>query len=238
MATMKNMARNLLLALFLNKYRPVMGRMGAYVFYEDAKCMKDGTRIYGTFLYGYDDSRMQGKGFTKENYYGPCKYFDGGYYDFMYSKSSGGSYMQNGYCITCNGVVGCSKTQDDCSDFQTSMPSNLYTSTGNQQYTNENSSENNVSYELMQQVEENVYEEASAASEGDLATIYAMLGVFIGMMSLFAIFTSSKGIKRLRQSKASVDTSEFLQGFDEAANKARNSLPQEVKDVIQDGVLA
>lgn len=69
----------------------------AYIYYEDAECISGGY-IVGKAIYAYDNYRMKGKGFVKKNYQGPCKYFQGGYFDFMYDGIDG-SYMKNGYCI-------------------------------------------------------------------------------------------------------------------------------------------
>ena len=71
--------------------------MSAYIYYKDAACT-DGSYIKGQFIYAYDHKRMSGKGFKIQKYYGPCKYFEGGKYDFMYGDRDG-KYMRDGYCI-------------------------------------------------------------------------------------------------------------------------------------------
>jgi hypothetical protein len=137
-----------------------------------------------------------------------------------------GSYMKNGYCITCNGMIGCTSVEDDCSYFQTSIPNNIYTSTGNQQDTNKYTSSSNggsegdnVDYELAAQVEYALYQEANSfASQNAFEAVYALIGVFGGLASLFSLYTSIKGIKRLRLSKASGDTSEFLKDLGDDIN--------------------
>ena len=69
----------------------------AFIYYQDASCSNDGD-ITGTAIYAYNNKRMSGRGFVKENYHGNCKYFQGGYFDFMYDSVEN-SYMKNGYCI-------------------------------------------------------------------------------------------------------------------------------------------
>mmetsp|Transcript_16166 Transcript_16166/g.19757 ORF Transcript_16166/g.19757 Transcript_16166/m.19757 type:complete len:224 (-) Transcript_16166:294-965(-) len=189
--------------------------LNAYVYYEDAECVKN-NGIAGTLIYAYDDSRMSGQGFVKESYYGPCKYFEGGYHDFMYDAYDG-NYMENGYCITCNGLIGCSATQYDCSDFQTSMPANPYTlsieQSSNNYTSTSDSSDETIPYELVESVENAVYSEVSSSSQGS-SPIYALLGAFTGMIALLSMYTTWRVMKRLRRSKASVDTSDFLDGLD------------------------
>ena len=88
----------LLVTLLLERLCITSAYTKAYLYYKDAEC-SSGSKISGTLVYAYNDSRMKGKGFTKKNYHGPCKYFEGGFYDFMYSSNDDGSYMQSGYCI-------------------------------------------------------------------------------------------------------------------------------------------
>jgi hypothetical protein len=84
------------LSLFLFQI-PRVHADAAYVYYEDAECIS-GNYIEGKLIFAYDTSSMKGHGFTLKNYNGPCKYFEGGRFDFMYG-SPNGSFMKNGYCV-------------------------------------------------------------------------------------------------------------------------------------------
>lgn len=208
----------LLILQILGNFQTTHGMgIGAYIYYEGAECVKKDSMIHGTFIYAYDNSRMSGKGFVKQNYYGPCKYFEGGFYDFMYASDSGKSYMKTGYCAECHGMVGCTKTPYNCTEFQSLVPSKAYTLSSSSSFEDNGDSFNtNSNYEAMEQVAEQVeygvYQEISAASlsyDGSVF-VFALLGMFSGLTALMVIYVGMTGIKRIRKSKASIDTTEFL----------------------------
>ncbi len=97
--------------------------LNAYLYYEDAVCTGD-NYISGTLAYDYgDENKLYGlKGFTVEKYDGPCYYFRGGFYNFDYGEPENGLYMSQGYCLKCNGAVGCSPTTDSCREFASVEP--------------------------------------------------------------------------------------------------------------------
>ena len=212
----------------------------AYIYYTDgASCISNSDRISGTLIYAYNSNRMSGRGIVKENYHGPCKYFDGGHYDFMYQRSSGSgsSYMLDGYCIECNGMVGCTKTQNDCSDFQTSIPTNAYTSTGTNQQTNSSSTTVNVnatiSLAVMDGVEASIYQEISGASSSarpDSFFLFALAGVGCGLMALVVSSTTVKMLRRKIQMKkktstiSSIDSNELLKDGTSTSCSSTNSI--------------
>lgn len=224
----------LTLLLTLTNLHTTTARMGvyAYIFYEDATCVNNNQMIEGTFIYAYDNPRMSGKGFTRKNYYGPCKYFDGGFYDFMYGSSSSSSssgsgkkssYMKTGYCATCNGMVGCTKTPYNCTDFQSVVPTNAYTLSSSSSSSSSSTSEEdntNSNYEAMEQstknLEKEVYQEIAAASlsnsgSDDSVAIFALLGMLSGLTVLMILYVGMASYKKIRRSKASIDTSGFLE---------------------------
>ena len=106
----------LILVLAMQKY---CNALNAYLFYENAQC--SGTNsIDGDLVYQYDESSMMNtEGFIVEEYSGPCNYFDGGYHDFLNESNETDNYMIQGYCVTCDGVVGCSAAEDECDEFFT-----------------------------------------------------------------------------------------------------------------------
>ncbi len=222
--TSSSRSDNILRLLLLLTYVPqqVMAQLEAYIYYKDAECVKN-NMVSGTLVYAYTAARMSGRGMIKENYYGPCKYFEGGYHDFMYGTMDG-SYMKTGYCINCNGVIGCTKTKYSCSDFQTLVPRKSYTSslsTSNQtdSFSSSETEEDDVSEvlseeteEALQKVEYEVYKAISMSSVNTEQSLvfFSILGMFCGCLSMFIMSSTIKGIKKLRRSKASIDTSHFL----------------------------
>ncbi len=191
--------------------------MNAYIYYKDAQCSNSTNKILGTLVYGYSDQRMTGRGIVKKNYNGPCKYFDGGFYDFMYeNKEKTGTFMLNGYCMTCHGVVGCSTTKNDCSGFQSYIPqSNVYTSTGNSQSTGSYGGGGSISYEIADEVENSVYKEINNSARGS-DSMYAVLGVMCGVTLFFILVVSSKITKRMlmKGRRVRIDPVKLMEGDD------------------------
>jgi hypothetical protein len=98
--------------------------LSSYLYYENATCSGD-THIEGDVVYEYDDSSsMNTNGFVVEEYNGPCNYLDGGSYNFWNGRAENDIYMTKGYCITCDGVIGCSPVYDTCDEFYTIAPTN------------------------------------------------------------------------------------------------------------------
>lgn len=193
----------------------------AYIYYKDAQCSNSTNKILGTLVYGYNEQRMKGRGIVKENYNGPCKYFDGGFYDFMYeTKEKTGVFMLNGYCLQCHGVVGCSKTKNDCSGFQSYIPQeNIYTSTGSSQNTGGSyGGGGSISYEIADEVENSVYREINRAGGSDF--MYAVLGVMCGLSLFFILVVSSKITKRMliegrrQRGRGRIDSNKLMEGDD------------------------
>lgn len=213
----------LIFALLLNL--PILIQadgLKGYIYYEDAKCV-DKKTIYGTLNFAYNDRSLTSEGFSKKNFKGPCKYFDGGHFDFIYSdkSSSKGTFMKSGYCIKCNGVTGCTKTKNDCNDFQTILPEYPYYSGNQQQSSNRYGSASTTSTgsssgSLEEKIESSIYQEISRASDSSFST-YLFLGILMGMMSLLVLLTraSTKMFFSGRRQAASVDLNEFLDGYND-----------------------
>jgi len=98
--------------------------LNAYLFYENAEC--SGTNyIRGSLVYEYDDSTStETEGFIIHAYNGPCNYFEGGYHDFLNDSNETDSDMTQGFCMTCDGVVGCSASEYSCDEFYTISAAN------------------------------------------------------------------------------------------------------------------
>jgi len=98
--------------------------LNSYLYYENATCSGD-TYIKGTVVYEYDDSSiMNTDGFVVYDYNGPCNYFDGGSYNLRNGRAVDDIYMLEGYCMECNGAVGCSPVEGTCDEFYTIAPWN------------------------------------------------------------------------------------------------------------------
>jgi len=97
--------------------------LNGYLFYKDAVCSGE-NYIKGKLVFGYSSTSNETtlEGFTVDKYDGPCKYFRGGFFDFDYDNTDDDSLTRVGYCMQCDGVVGCSKTQDSCSNFASLKP--------------------------------------------------------------------------------------------------------------------
>lgn len=105
----------------------------AYIYYTDATCLNDGEIIRGTFNLGYDNynlTNVTDAGFSMNDFYGSCWYFEGGRYDVM--EYDGGTFrdsMKRGRCVAaCDGsnLIGCSDT-DECVDFSSVVTNEMYT---------------------------------------------------------------------------------------------------------------
>lgn len=93
------------------------------MYYENATCTGD-NYISGTlmYVYGKENSLYDLQEFKVEKYDGPCHYFAGGFYDFSYGEPESGFYFKQGYCLKCNGVVGCSPITSSCHEFSSVDP--------------------------------------------------------------------------------------------------------------------
>lgn len=98
--------------------------LNGYLFYKDAVCSGE-EYIKGKLVYGYGSNSNVTTldGFTVDKYDGPCKYFRGGFFDFDYDNTDDDSLTRVGYCMQCDGVVGCAKTKNSCTDFASLKPS-------------------------------------------------------------------------------------------------------------------
>ncbi len=97
--------------------------LNGYIYYENAFCSGE-EFIEGTLVYTYGDEAYHTSldGFTIDKYDGPCKYFHGGFFDFDYDIPDADTLTYTGYCMKCNGIVGCSETRDSCANFQSYSP--------------------------------------------------------------------------------------------------------------------
>jgi len=201
------------------------GHLKAFIYYEDASCV-DSNTISGTFIYAYSDTSMSDeKGFSKKHYNSTCKYFKGGFYDFEYN-SGNKEKMYSGYCIKCNGTVGCTSKEGRCKYFQTAYPSEEPYYSGKYQrssrkygtalsFTNNSSSVAFTTNEL----EAYVYQSISPAT----SSISFPSSFFFGMVALLGIMLTILTHRRLeetffRKEVTSVDSSEFLDRCSESSS--------------------
>ena len=214
----------IILALLFNVPPMIQaGGLKAYIYYEDATCVNKST-ISGTLVFAYNDKSYVDQGFTKNNFKGPCKYFDGGHYDLVYNNksSSKGSFMNSGYCIKCGGVTGCTKTKNDCSDFQNALPEYPYYSQNGYQQQSPNFYGMAVSTtSSASKIESMIYKEVSNVSDTSFS-MYMFIGVLMGMISLFLLALTGKSIQRIIFSRiqVNVDVNELLDDFNDQKIKA------------------
>lgn len=178
----------------------------AYIFYKNGKCNNYNTTITGTMVLAYNDERLKGRGRVHKNYYGNCKYFDGGFYDFEYESDV--FEILNGYCIKCNGIVGCTNIKNDCSGFQSEIPSNIYTLSGDEQDSNSTyyGYDGDV-YATADLVDYHVYAAIQGSQGYQTNSLYQLAGV-ICAMTLLAFFAK----KVAGNMETQIDSSKFLQG--------------------------
>lgn len=197
--------------------------INAYIYYTDATCI-DSETISGTFNLAYDSSSLQGFGLS-DDHNGECIYFTNGYIDISSGYSNIASSMVNGYCVECNGVVGCSSTQDSCDDIKTIVTTSLYQMSssnevqGSNQYqsTDAASGESETpAYQNARDVQKEAMMKLDYGSQGtgQSSIMYAVLGGFVGLLtlvSLVAIFEGARQwrVKRERMQAASIITESF-----------------------------
>ncbi len=183
----------------------------AYIFYKNGKCNNYNTTITGTMVLAYNDERLSGRGRVHKHYYGNCKYFSGGFYDFEYEEDT--FEILNGYCIECNGIVGCTNIKNDCSGFQSEVPENIYTLSS---FENEEQDSNSTDYygddydgdvyATADLVDYHVYK-AIQGSQGYQANSLYQFAAVICAMTLLAFFAK----KVAGNMESQIDSSKFLQ---------------------------
>ena len=181
--------------------------LNAYLYYEDAQCTGD-NYISGTLIYDYEDdakSVYDIKGFQVEEYDGPCHYFSGGFYDFTYAEPQNGRYTSTGYCLKCNGVIGCSPTTDSCHEFSSLEPStsddggnddDAYNDDGDDDYSNTyNSYAKSEANKARKIIKRNV-----KASNNSQRVSYLFIGA-VSMLFMLSILSGSlAAVRKIRDS--------------------------------------
>ena len=173
-----------ILLFFVFSMQTCCNALNAYLFYENANCT--GTKsIEGDLVYQYDESSMMNtNGFIVDEYSGPCNYFGGGYHDFLNdSNDTDYEYMTEGFCMTCDGVVGCSASYDECDDFYTIVPTN---DTG---YAEANAQDNNAHViSSARSFQKQIYSELFAEDKLPLYPFYAGALAMVGLLGLAFMF--------------------------------------------------
>jgi hypothetical protein len=189
----------LTLTLFLSSNVSYSHGLDAYMYYEDAMCTGDNF-ISGTLIYEYgeENALYNLKGFKVEKYDGPCHYFSGGFYDFEYGEPSSGYYMSQGYCMICDGVVGCSPEIDSCHEFASIQPT--YTDDD----ANDGNDANDTYYNGFAVSEaanaRKIIKKQVKESNSKRPLSYLVMGA-ISMLVMLSIFSGSlQAVKKLRDS--------------------------------------
>ena len=195
--------------------------INAYLYYEDAVCT-DSNTIYGTLSVAYDSSYLSGYGVTQEGYEGDCLYFDGGSLS-VYYYASYESYIQTGYCVTCNGVASCS-SDNSCDNAVTISSSNLYQmSQYQEEYDDSSSNINNKKKEVwpnpfkaaeeLDTVAMQIIQNSQNGNSGASRALYSIVGALIGAVGWFSILAGIKSYTKWRprkQMKQNIELSESL----------------------------
>ena len=198
--------------------------MNAYMYYENAKCSGD-EYISGKLIYEYDDETNEpSNGFTVRKYDGPCNYFRGGLYDFYEEPARDGRYVVQGYCIKCNGVIGCSQSKNSCSEFSSIPPPSYYEEDDvNGTYTGEAYDEYLVS--LAKEAEADIYEQIMASNIGPNPRASELIGGAVSMVIILALLTASiKAVRILRKSNPEL-CNESLDQIDDSSSQATVLIP-------------
>jgi hypothetical protein len=177
----------------------------AYLYYDNANCLSGGN-VLGELYYVWDDKNMKGKGRHIEKYKGTCKYFENGSFNTEFQTVDYG-YMKDGYCIICQGMLGCTSKQYSCKYFQTIIPSKQtyklsYNSTSNtsEEDTNQDTSD-------LEEVAENIYQEILSSNEykSSPTYVYSLAGVAVAITAFFVAISSTRTYHRRMQLTRSVD---------------------------------
>lgn len=106
----------------------------AYISYKNANCL-DGQTIEGEMVATYQTSFDFS---FSMDYSGECAYYVDGYWDYINDDIN--DVFVQGYCMTCNGVTGCS-SDGTCNNFMT-YPVELSSDSGYQLSSNGNAKSN------------------------------------------------------------------------------------------------
>jgi len=181
--------------------------LNAYLFYEDAQC--SGTKsIRGSLVYEYDDSTStETEGFTIDAYNGPCNYFEGGYHDFLNDSDETDSDMIQGFCMTCDEVVGCSASEDSCDEFYTISPAN------DTDYAEANDQDDNAYIiSSANTFQKRVYSKAMKEMKTPILQVIAGAIAMVAMLVLFS--RSISYVQKLEAYKFCDDKLSCLDGLD------------------------
>ena len=212
-------------AILLGLYLQSTKATNAYIYYTDATC-DDSVTISGTFNLGYDESWLEGLGFSMEDT-GECIYFNDGYIDISNGYYDTLESMLTGYCVECNGVAGCSSTEDSCDDVKTTLPENvpIYQMSlssmnddvqGSNKYQSTSSSKesNSPAYQKAQVVQKEAMRKIYESGGSDDSSIaYTVLGGVVGIVSLFSLVAVLEGARQWREKK---DRTKIVSGITES----------------------
>jgi len=186
----------------------------AYLYYENAQCTDD-SNIEGTYVIAFDDENFADYGYS-DYYSGPCVYLTGGYWevDMSYYTNAYES-IEQGNCVECNGLVGCS-SDGTCDSFMSTVPQASY----QMAQDDDDDSETEIAdgaYAMAAQIQQSTIKTLESERTYSSSAKYVMLGAFIGCAALFSLLATLEGLRFLRQSKRSrVDVNSLPLTADEA----------------------
>lgn len=177
----------------------------AYLYYDNANCLSGGN-VMGELYYVWDDKNMKGKGKHIKKYTGTCKYFENGLFNTEFQTVDNG-YMKDGYCIVCQGMLGCTSKQYSCKYFQTIIPSKQtyklsYNSTSNVSDVDDNQD----TFDL-EEVAENIYQEILRSNKYKSSStyVYSLAAAAVATTAFFVVISASRTYYRRINLNRSVD---------------------------------
>jgi len=132
----------------------------------------------------------------KDYYTGACLYLIDGYWEVDTSYYSNAyESIQYGFCVECNGKVGCS-SDGTCDNFMSSVPQTSYQMTQDDGGGDDDDSEAAIaeeSYAMASQMRKSTIDafESNRASESTAG--YVVLGAFVGCAAVAGLFTTLGG---------------------------------------------
>jgi len=108
--------------------------------------------------------------------------------------------ITDGFCVECNGLVGCS-SDGTCDYFMSTVPQTSY-----QMAQDDDNSEIEITdgaYAMAAQMQQSTIKTLESNRSYGSSVRYVMIGAFIGCVALAGLLASVEGLRILRQSKRS-----------------------------------
>jgi hypothetical protein len=169
--------------------------LNSFLHYKNGECSGE-SNIKGTLIYEYDyPKNLPNNGFMIESYNGPCYYLEGGFHN-LENNDNAQTSISKGYCMKCNGVLGCSGSKYDCNQFYTLAPKDA----DNQDTINYNTSVINEAI----RVQRTIYRHVLLSNK---LPISELLGGAVAIIFLLSLLTGSVTmIQKIREDKKEKNT--------------------------------